>query len=208
VDSLHYAKVLDRMEMVPPAAKQWERPVFGYTGTIHPERLHVDLVYQVANGLERGSIVLLGPNHLGARDCSRLRSTGRVHVLGPVPYAEIPDWMRAFDVCIVPHRVTAFTESLNPIKLWEYLAAGKPIVSTAVAGFRDYPEFVYLASDAEQFSTALGAALSESHALPVARRAEALKHSWTNRISQIEEIFASFVGDGRTGDQGAVFNSK
>ncbi len=53
--------------------------------------------------------------------------------------------MRAFDVCLTPHLVTPFTESLNPIKLWEYLAAGKPIVATPVAGFREYPELVRLA---------------------------------------------------------------
>jgi teichuronic acid biosynthesis glycosyltransferase TuaH len=73
---------------------------------------------------------------LPKEDAESLQRTGRVHLTGAVPYAEVPEYMRAFDVCITPHRMTLFTESLNPIKLWEYLAAGKPIVSTDVAGFR------------------------------------------------------------------------
>ena len=54
------------------------------------------------------------------------------------------------DVCIVPHKCSEFVESLNPIKLWEYLAAGKPVVSTNVAGFRDYPGLCRIASGKNQ----------------------------------------------------------
>jgi glycosyltransferase involved in cell wall biosynthesis len=99
--------------------------------------------------------------------------------------------MRAFDVCIVPHRVTPFTESLNPIKLWEYLAAGKPIVSTDVAGFRDYPQFVRIASDAPSFLQAVQAALTEDPSLPQARRAEAQHHSWNSRLDAVEQVISA-----------------
>src|SRR5207245_1179743 len=84
-----------------------------------------------------GALVFIGPAFLSEAERARLTATGRVHLVGAVPYMQLPAYMRAMDVCIMPHRMTAFTESLNPIKLWEYLAAGKPIVSTDVAGFRD-----------------------------------------------------------------------
>ena len=130
VDAQHYRTVLDTPP--DPAAQQWLRPVLGYTGSIHPDRVDVDLVEAISGRLEQGTILLVGPNMLPAADQERLRHCGNVVLTGPTPYSDLPKAMRAFDVCITPHRVTPFTESLNPIKLWEYLAAGKPIVSTPV----------------------------------------------------------------------------
>jgi glycosyltransferase involved in cell wall biosynthesis len=198
VDATHYLGVLDGNGPIPDAARSWEKPVFGYTGTVHPDRVDVDLVMAVAANLKRGSIVLLGPNYLPTETSARLLATGRVHLPGSVPYADIPAWMRAFDVCIVPHRVTPFTESLNPIKLWEYLAAGKPIVSTPVAGFRDYPRFVRLAADAEGFAKAVDEALVEDPACSAARREEARRNSWDDRAERIERLIAGVALENAT----------
>lgn len=192
VDAAHYGAVLDRSLATPAVTHDWPRPVFGYTGTIHPDRIDVDLVYDLARSLDRGSIALIGPNHLPDEAQRRLLATNRVFITGPVPYREIPDYMRAFDVCIVPHRMTPFTESLNPIKLWEYLAAGKPIVSTDVAGFRDYAQHVRLARTTESFTAEIQMALKDDVESRGRRaRAEAAKHSWTARVDQIEKIIRS-----------------
>jgi glycosyltransferase involved in cell wall biosynthesis len=189
VDAAHYAGVLDAGP-VPAAAAGWQRPVLGYVGTVHPDRVDVDLMVGVAGRLAgRGSIALVGPNYLSPGDVDRLAATGNVHVVGPVKYADVPGYLRAFDVCIVPHRVTPFTESLNPIKLFEYLAAGKPIVSTPVAGFRDHPQHVALAGDAESFVRAALAAVDEPAVAAQARRAEAAHHSWAARVDAIEAVF-------------------
>jgi GT2 family glycosyltransferase/glycosyltransferase involved in cell wall biosynthesis len=191
VDNGHYAQVLDVAAPLLPMARQWPKPVFGYTGTIHPDRIDVDLVEAVARRLTAGSIVLVGPNHLSARDRERLDACGNVFMPGPVPYAQIPDVMRAFDVCITPHRQTPFTESLNPIKLWEYLAAGKPIVSTPVAGFRDYPQLVELATGSDDFVAAMHRALREDLTKVDGRRAEAARNSWSSRVDAIVDVFKS-----------------
>jgi hypothetical protein len=98
-------------------------------------------------------------------DRAELTALPNVKLTGPMPYQQLPDYMRAFAVCMVPHLVTPFTESLNPIKLWEYLAAGKPIVSSKVAGFRDYPQWVRLAEGAEEFVREIRAALAGRSAL-------------------------------------------
>lgn len=111
-----------------------------------------------------------------------------VHLVGPVPNADVPALMAGFDVSIVPHMETPFTESLNPIKLWEYLAAGKPIVATNVAGFRDYPGLVMTASGAEAFTSACRAALSEDASLPERRQSEAARNTWGMRVERLERI--------------------
>ena len=191
VNAEHYRSVADASLPIPAAAQGWPKPVLGYTGTVHSQRVDAALVAALAERFPNGSIVLLGPNLLDAADQRRLAGIRNIFLPGPVPYREIADWMRAFDVCIVPHLVTTFTESLNPIKLWEYLAAGKPIVSTPVAGFRDFPELVRLADDADHFTAQVRAALEEGLALVAARQAEARKHSWTSRVDQIEAIIQS-----------------
>jgi glycosyltransferase involved in cell wall biosynthesis len=104
--------------------------------------------------------------------------------------------MRAFDVCIVPHRVSPFTESLNPIKLWEYLAAGKPIVSTPVPGFRDYPQHVYLGADIASFGAGIEAALAEDPARSEARRREAQHHSWDERVDAVVRVMSDVWSGG------------
>ncbi len=160
----------------------------GYTGSIHADRVDVDLVESLALALPQATIALVGPNMLTASVTARLQTLPNVVFTGSIPYARLPQIMRAFDVCIVPHRVTAFTESLNPIKLWEYLAAGKPIVSTDVAGFRDYPEHVAIAQDTEMFAQGVKVALCEAPAKAITRRFEACSHSWDSRLDCILEV--------------------
>ncbi len=188
VDASHYARVLDGEGPLPGACRDWERPVFGYVGTIHPDRVDAQLVEDMARMMTQGTIALVGPEMLESGTRSRLQETGRVRMTGSVPYSAVPDYMRAFDVCITPHRMTPFTESLNPIKLWEYLAAGKPIVSTDVAGFRDYPGLVRIARSADDFLRECLDALTEGDEPKRRRREEAAKHSWEARLDAVEEV--------------------
>lgn len=170
----------------PEATKHWCQPVLGYTGTLHGARMDLELLHKVASDWQ-GTVALVGPDHLGKAG-GLLDGLKNVVRTGPVPHTELPGWMSAMDVMIVPHRVTDFTESLNPLKLWEYLAAGLPIVSTPVAGFRDFPEHVYLAQGADCFSDACRNALSEGSGNAQSRRDIARDHSWSNRVQAIERV--------------------
>jgi glycosyltransferase involved in cell wall biosynthesis len=182
-----------RYAAIPDAAQpgQWPGPVFGYTGTIHSDRFDVDLVAALAAAFPRGSVVLVGPDHLKPEEKEKLAPHANVHVTGPVPYDNIPAVMSHFDVCIVPHVETKFTNSLNPLKLWEYLASGKPVVSTNVAGFSDYPQFCSIASGSTAFVRACREALGENGAHRVQRRTEASKHGWDRRVDLLLETLTA-----------------
>jgi glycosyltransferase involved in cell wall biosynthesis len=193
VHTEHYEHVLDRAMALPAESAQWKHPVLGYTGTVHSSRVDVALVADLAKSYRTGSIVLIGPDYLSPAEAARLDAFDNVYRVPGVPYSRIPGFMRTFDVCIVPHRMTAFTESLNPIKLWEYLAAGKPIVSTSVPGFRDFPNLVHIANDPESFVAKIEEALRERGDLAGARRTEARKHSWDNRVDDVVRVIASCV---------------
>ena len=194
VHAEHYARVLDGVGPLPAAAARWKRPVLGYVGSVHSSRVDLALLEAVAKRWAPGTIALVGPDFLQPADVARLDRLGNVIRVSAVPYAEVPDYMRAFDVSIVPHLVTPFTESLNPIKLWEYLAAGKPIVSTDVAGFRDYPQHVAVARSGEEFAHLSLEALSEENERREARRIEARAHSWDARVDQVVGVIGECVG--------------
>ena len=199
VDAAHYRCVLDDHGPLPEACRKWPRPVFGYTGSIHGDRVDVKLVEAMTVAMKAqnmpGTVVLIGPVMLPIHDRQRLEATGRVIFTGPMAYRDLPQYMRAFDVCIVPHCMTAFVESLNPIKLWEYLAAGKPIVSTDVAGFRDYPHLVRTARTADEFLAQCQAAVAEGTEKSELRRAEAGKHSWRSRVDEIVAVLTQPSGE-------------
>ena len=188
VHSEHYKAVSDTRLHVHKIANDWTKPVFGYTGTIHGDRVDVSLVASVAQAYPSATIAMVGPNLLDQAEQQSLDRFSNIVFTGSQSYTDLPDIMRAFDVCMVPHLVTPFTESLNPIKLWEYLAAGKPIVSTNVAGFRDYPNLVSVAATSDDFVSLLVLASSESLDLPSQRREAARQHTWDQRIETIEAL--------------------
>ncbi len=131
VDTERYARPVPRPADLPPGRTAV------YVGTLHADRLDVDLCVRTARRLaEDATLVLVGPSALDGADEALLRAAG-VLMLGPRPWDEVPGYLRHADALVVPHVVDSFTDSLDPIKLYEYRAVGRPVVSTPVAGFRD-----------------------------------------------------------------------
>jgi teichuronic acid biosynthesis glycosyltransferase TuaH len=107
-----------------------------YQGTLVAGRLDLDLCVELARGVAgRATFVLLGPNSLGKESEAEAEAAGMV-ILGSRPYSAMPAYLQQADVLVVPHAVTPFTESLDPIKAREFQAVGRPVVATPVAGFR------------------------------------------------------------------------
>ena len=187
-DVARYAEV-GNPELEPhPLARDWTHPVLGHTGTLHPDRTNVEMILATARAFPNGTIALVGPSFLDDATTARLKEQPNIRLTGPVDYRELPRVMNHFDVCIVPHQVTAFSQSQNPLKLYEYLAAGLPIVSVPVSGFSDYPELVHLARDEDSFVEAIHHALEEPD-LSAQRRAAAADHTWDARVEAIIRVF-------------------
>ena len=130
VDVEHFSRPQDRPADLPKS------PVAVYVGTLHEERLDIDLVVDLAGSIPNLEIVLVGPSSLGVESARRLEAHPNVTLLGPRPYAVVPAYLQHADVVIVPHIVSPFTDSLDPIKAYECLAVGRPTIATPVAGFR------------------------------------------------------------------------
>lgn len=105
------------------------RPLIGYFGTIS-DRLDLDLLDKVARAFPDGSLAMVGPVHLP--DSILPRGAGNIRYLGLKPHLDLPGYAQAFDVGLIPFALNEATVKLNPVKTLEYLAAGLPVVSTAI----------------------------------------------------------------------------
>jgi glycosyltransferase involved in cell wall biosynthesis/GT2 family glycosyltransferase len=156
-------------------------PTAVYVGTLHEDRLDVDLVEQLARARADLQVVLVGPDALGAAAGARLRALPTVHLIGARPYDEVPGYLQHADVVIVPHVVSPFTDSLDPIKAYECLAVGRTTVSTPVAGFRDLRGPVRVA-DRDAFTATVLAAIDAPDALRPGR-----PPSWAERAERFDQ---------------------
>jgi glycosyltransferase involved in cell wall biosynthesis len=168
----------------PPDLGALRAPRVGYVGVMQ-ERIDIDLITRVAELLPDHRFVFIGPE-LTPSYFDALRQKPNVHFLGVKHYGEIPAYLRHCDVSIMPHRVDAFTNSMNPLKIYEYLAAGKPIVSTPVAGTELFGEHVYVAKDAQAFAASIRKAIAENNStLEESRRRAASAHTWERRVDDL-----------------------
>ena len=164
-------------------------PVALYLGTIHTDRIDVNLCVATATALGgRGHLVLVGPAPLSAADSQRLATAGVV-LLGARDRDDVPAYLQHADVLVVPHVVTPFTESLDPIKLYEYRAVGRPVVSTPVAGFRDSGDPRVTVADGAAFAAAVAGSLPATSRFPAG--ADDDVPTWTDRVEQIRAVLQS-----------------
>ncbi len=169
-----------------------EGPVALYLGTIHTDRIDLDLCVATASAIAgRGRLVLAGPAPLDPADVQRLRAAG-VLLLGAKDRTQVPGYLQHADVLVVPHVVTPFTESLDPIKLYEYRAVGRPVVSTPVAGFRDSADALVAAVPAAEFPGTVATHLPAATRFPEGADAEV--PTWDERVAQMGAVIERVSG--------------
>ena len=169
------------------------RPVIGYVGQI-ADKIDYDLIGQVARARPAWSFVFVGPVWSSKRErVATLKSLGNVHFLGARPFGRLVSYLRGFDVCALPHAISPLTRSMDPIKLYDYLATGKPVVSTPVAGVERFADVVRIANGPAAFVAALEAALGENGALTGRRLAYAQANTWTTRAAQMWRVIQSIA---------------
>lgn len=168
-------------------------PLLGYAGALDTRAFDGELVAAVARSRPDWTLVLVGPSTPRVR--ALLAGLPNVHLLGPVPYADVPPILRACDVCLIPYRVGGLVDYVHPKKFYEYLALGKPVVATrldVLNGHEGIDGLVHLADDAAGFTVAVEAALASGRRpeLSVRCRAVAQRNSWSARGEQVRALLA------------------
>lgn len=185
------ASLYDRAD--PPAEYlPLARPLLGYTGRIDA-RLDLDLLGAVADRFRTASIALVGAvsPRLSAAELEPLTRRPNVHFLGPRRREQLPAYVSHLDCSLMPYRDTEWLRHASPLKLWDYLYAGPPIVGSGCAALRDYPlPMVAFAERPDDFIAAVEAALAAPDVGREQRRSFALENSWEARAEQLEGLVA------------------
>ncbi|TSC55640.1 MAG: UDP-glycosyl transferase/glycogen phosphorylase [Parcubacteria group bacterium Gr01-1014_18] len=160
-------------------------PIAGYVGQIQ-DRVDLDLVAKAAGELPQVSFVFIGKvwDTIANEVEDKFKNITNVHFLGPKDYSVLPKYIQAFDIGLIPHKINDLTRSMNPLKLYEYLAAGKRVLTTPVEGVKISPEFVIVAKDAAEFISQIKRILAKP-VDSIRVQSSVQPHSWSARVDQI-----------------------
>ncbi|MHC1709842.1 MAG: hypothetical protein AB9819_05490 [Methanomassiliicoccales archaeon] len=160
-----------------------KKPIIGYHGAIS-EWFDPGVVHRCAEKHPEWNFVLIGST-LGC-EVNGLKKLMNVHLLGEMPYKDLPGYLYYFNVCIIPFRVCELTLATNPVKFYEYISSGKPVVSVKLPEMEQYADVCYLYTTDEEFEKGIMTALEEKDEDLRNRRIEvARKSSWDQRFQDI-----------------------
>ena len=187
-DLAHFAQVADPATEVHPDVADLPHPVLAFIGNVN-EKIDVATLAAVAKARPRWSIVLIGQAYPESTDLRPIQGLANIHWLGKRPFETLPSLLRGADVCLLPYVQGEATRYRSPLKLYEYLAAGKPVVSTDHPEAREMDNVVYLATTPETFLECIDLALSENNQERCQQRVTTVQqHSWGRRVDKMERI--------------------
>ena len=177
VDTELYGQAQHSNTAIPKEIRDAAGPVIGMFGMLDGRRLHVELLTHLATRHPDWTIVLIG-RRMKNLDDTALRAHPNIRILDFKPAAELPGYCKGFDVCMIPYMINSFTRSIMPIKLVEYLATGKPIVTTALPAAESFRDVIRVADTIESFEACVIESLDEDACCAKERIARAASFDW------------------------------
>lgn len=186
-DVSHFSRAYYEELSLPDDLREVGRPIIGFIGAVDDYKVDIELVSTIASMHPEWSVVLVGPVAEGDQSTSieSLRSRDNIYVLGLRPYTKLPSYLRAFDICIIPYRLNDYTRYSFPLKVFEFLAAGKPVVTTDLPSLAELRDVVRIASSPEEFVEDIAQALLEDSSQAKKRIEIASQNTWDHRIDQL-----------------------
>jgi glycosyltransferase involved in cell wall biosynthesis len=189
-DFEHFAKARAPETRVPEELARLPGPRIGFVGAITDHKLDLELLRALAEAHPEYSIVLIGKVGEGDpwADVERLRRCPNVHLLGPKPYAALPAYLKGFDVALLPCVRNDYTLGMFPMKFFEYLGAGCPVVATELPSLADFRDVAELAVTPADFVAAVERALRGETPALARRLAVAREHTYERRTARMLDL--------------------
>jgi glycosyltransferase involved in cell wall biosynthesis len=191
VEAEHFARAADPALGAAEELAGLKPPVVGYLGTLN-YWIDTHLLGRLAREHPNWTLVLVGPHDLLA-DLSPLEGLPNVIRTGRVPYADLPGYVKVFDVCVNPYVLDGVAEHCSPLKLYEYLASGKPVVSVDMPEARQFAGLVHIARDSDEFIRLVEGAIADGDGDSAARMEEARNHTWRKRFADVSAALADVL---------------
>ncbi|TAK29858.1 MAG: glycosyltransferase family 1 protein [Chloroflexota bacterium] len=189
-----FETTLDAATTVAPDIAAISGPRIGYVGNLASYKLDLGLLRRVAADHPEWSFVLIGPEGIGdpSTDLSALRSLSNVHFLGPRSYETLPSYLKGMDVCMIPFQVTESTTYSFPMKFFEYLASGRPVVSTGLPALERFRHLFRRGDSPEEFARAIRESLdADTPKARESRLSAARSHGWDGLVEQISAVVSA-----------------
>jgi len=194
VDLPLFRRASDSSLPVAPGARTLRHPVIGFFGLLE-SWVDLDLLVFLAKARPHWTFLLVGRVAVDLGELARLPN---VVVPGPQPYESLPDWSRAFDVAIIPFRQTELIRNANPLKLKEYLATGKPVVSVPIPEVERFADCVSIASTPDEFLRQIENALDHDSEAKRRSRIQAVSGmTWDARVDEVVRVVTSRLHEGQ-----------
>ncbi|BBO17616.1 glycosyltransferase family 1 protein [Candidatus Brocadia pituitae] len=181
--------IFQRSDNMPKDMEGISKPIIGYIGAIN-EKLDFELLAYIAHKRPQWSFVFIG-DYVNNPELSESykfiqQHPSNVFLLGKRDVKDVPRYIHACDVCIMPYCRNDYTKAIDSLKLYEYFACGKPVVATDISIAREYSQVVYIAKDGDDFIQKLEEVLV---LFPSVRReiqrSIALQNTWDKRVEQL-----------------------
>jgi glycosyltransferase involved in cell wall biosynthesis len=185
VDLEHFGQARAERTSIPDDLRHIPKPVLGFFGVVD-ERMDYELIGRLADANPDWSVVLIGPRTKVEE--SALPQRPNIHWLGGRDYNQLPACCKAFDVCLMPFALNESTEYINPTKSLEYMATGRPIVSSAVADVvRNFGSVVHIGNSHEEFIQLCREALARPDPARIQRGLDlAADNTWESIVAKLE----------------------
>ena len=170
-------------------------PIVGFTGKIAGNKVDLRLIRYLVENRPSWSVVLVGPVFPDLRRViAKWQKYENLYLLGERSPEDLPAYLSAFDVCIAPYLDNEQLRYSDALKIYEYLAAGKPIVATGLPDNSLTTSLVQTVATPQDFVARIEASIEEDDEILVSNRIDvAQQNSWDRRLEQIEEILASLL---------------
>jgi glycosyltransferase involved in cell wall biosynthesis len=183
-----FNQALDPDLQIPEDMASIPTPRIGVVG-VHDYRLDIDAIETIAKADPTWHVVLIGPTKIGHGDVSRLQHTRGVHLIGERERHELPAYLKGLSAALIPYRTGELTRNIFPLKLFEYLAAGVPVIAGGLPELKRYVGMISLAEKKEDYPALVREAIAEdSPDKRAARVALAAQNSWEDRIAEVSDL--------------------
>lgn len=189
-DYEHFSQALSDELECPNDLKNFDGPVLGFIGAISGYKINFELIKYIADTHPEWTIALIGEVGEGDpwTDVSILSKYENIVFLGPKPYSLLPSYLKRFDVALLPNNINEYTDSMFPMKFFEYLSAGKPVVSVDLKALREFHNIAEIATTNEEFVELIKKVLTGNTA-PIDKRLELAKeYTYKSRNKKIFDI--------------------
>lgn len=193
VDADHFALASDPATETASAIADLPHPIIGFLGSMN-YWIDTDLLSQIARKHPEWTVAHVGPRDLLA-NTAPLDGLPNYAAIGRVPYDSVPTYVKAFDVCVNPYVLDGVAEHCSPLKLYEYVATGKHVVSVDMPEAHTFEGLISIAHNTNEFIAMVEDSVSHDDGLSKKRQSAAQNHTWGMRFERVVSIVAEVLGE-------------